>query len=271
MPPTRRSKRLLATQHKHNTKSSTTEASNELQEDNTQETAINISDDDSQSPTQANLLSPTMSTQGFEIHTASTTAEIQAYLESIDLPGWYIYPAVISFNDEAHKGNQILRNERSLIKGGVPKDYITVQNKDLDRCHTLTTAFRYIKNTGTILWMSGSMWQLEKGGDPAWHSFLFLYKNRKVVMIDPDYATGPGRLRLTSLGGGLELGRKLLRMMEGHKGVDARWIGKGVPDHVSSTGVNCNDLTFMYLEQFVKDQGKWDRDWASEGFDVVYK
>ncbi|KAI5799065.1 hypothetical protein EDC01DRAFT_628913 [Geopyxis carbonaria] len=65
--------------------------------------------------------------------------------------------------------------------------------------------------------------------------------------------------------------RNGLRTMTGQKGVDARWIGTGVPDYMTSSGVNCNDLVYAYLQTFVQEKGKWDRDWAAEGFDVVYK
>ncbi|KAI5777124.1 hypothetical protein EDC01DRAFT_636050 [Geopyxis carbonaria] len=273
MPPTtRRSRRLQESQEKETRSAANNSAAT------TPELAIQGQDtqDDIIEPDQASL-PPQISTMSQEddhnINTFSSTLDIHNYLSSIDLPGWFVYPHVISFNDEAHKGNQIQRNHRSLVKGNVSEDYVDYYYKDLDRCHSLTTAYKHIKTTGTILWLSGSMWQIENQGQMAWHSFLFIYRNRKVILVDPDYATGEGKLRLTSLGGGLELGRKLIRMMEANRRrIDLRMIGKGIPEDVQSTGANCNDLVYQCLQQFVKDGGHWeDRNWAAEGYDIVYK
>ncbi|KAI5805735.1 hypothetical protein EDC01DRAFT_626537 [Geopyxis carbonaria] len=216
---------------------------------------------------------PTVSPPKHDINATSTTFQINAYLKSIDLPGWYIHPSVIAFKDEAHKTNTIQRNTSMFIKAGVPEDYISAYKTNLEQCHLITTAFRFIKTSGTILWMSGSTWQPGPASEPSFHSFLLIFKNRKVAIVDPGYIIiDEARLRLTSLGAGLELARMLLKKMKGSRKVVEMWVGKGVGDGVEYSGVNCNDLVFLYLQQFVTEGGKWDaRDWEAEGFNRVFR
>ncbi len=113
------------------------------------------------------------------------------------------------------------------------------------------------------------MTSVEEGpANQATHSFLFLYKDKKIVVVDSEYASTEGKLRISSLGGGLERARQLLKAMKGKRKVNSMYIGNGSTEE--ATGVNCNHLVQQFLAKFVADGGNWERDWETEGFDKMY-
>lgn len=203
---------------------------------------------------------------------------ISQYLATLQVPGWIVHPRVVQYTDQAHKDNQVARLERELDKADIKGEWKNVQMRDYTSPDTLATAFQQsLRKTGTIIWMSGNRYHFgDKKEEAGFHSFLLLYKDEVVVLVDPahigDYAAKVKRIG--DLGGGLgSLVKPLLKMMKGKKKVKSVWIGDRFPGEQERefNGANCNDMCQVALEVFGKEGGRWGRNWEEEGFMLLKK
>lgn len=108
------------------------------------------------------------------------------------------------------------------------------------------------------------------------HTFVFLYKNNTVIIVDPGYRVeekedaGEGehvKMRFTSMGGGLGLAIQLLRKMKGRHTVLKYWLGKG--SELEYDGFNCNILAQNFVETFIQNGGDIYINWEDEGFEEM--
>lgn len=156
----------------------------------------------------------------------------------------------------------------------LPDNYKAVLYKDYQLPDTLGTLAPKIRNTGTLVLMSGPLYSATdlNSMSSAFHTFVFIYKDNTAIIVDPGYGAleeeegvVPEKMRFSSMGGGLGLGISLLRKMKGKNSVARYWLGKG--SELEYDDVNCNTLAQDFVERFIAVNGEMD--WEEEGFEEM--
>jgi hypothetical protein len=214
---------------------------------------------------------------------SADSAIIQAWLalkNSKKINGWYIHPRIVSYTSLKRKRNEIAAIKRNST---LSDEYLEHQIADFERPCTIQTAFTKIIKKGTIYFMSGPIHDAhkirsEKLG-PDFHSFVLIYYNNIVVLMDPEYSNADRvekldkngekiLMRFTKIGGGLGVAIPLMRMIKNKYKVEQWWMGKGT-DLAASDGTNCNNLTQDIILNVLKIDEKREVDWAALGFEEL--
>lgn len=183
----------------------------------------------------------------------------------------------MSYTDQKRKKNELKR----IGKLELPDEYKDYLQSDFQLPDTLGTLLPKIRNTGTLVVMSGPLYSASdlNHNPSAFHTFIFLYKDNIAIVVDPGYACeekegGEGssqqkraKLRYSSMGGGLGLAIELLRKMKGRNSVLKYWLGKG--SELEYDDLNCNTLAQDFVENFAKDGGDVYIDWEDGGYEEM--
>ena len=116
-----------------------------------------------------------------------------------------IYPAVVAFKS--------IENKEGVIYEAMEED-----KESYKACHYLKRLHNSLKNTGTMVWLSGNInrpgaWI----GSNDWYSFILLYHKRSLIIIDPDYNLSPTNTRRIVNLNQLSLLRELVPMITARK------------------------------------------------------
>lgn len=233
------------------------------------------------------ILSPS---PAMTLSAASSCQEIHDWLSTLpqQLPEWYIHPKLVSYTDQQRKKNELKRINTN--KAELPEEYKAILYKDFQLHDTLGTVLPKIRNSGTLILMSGPLYSASdlNQNNSAFHTFVFIYKDNTAIIVDPGYgwdepAEGegsvegsskgkPGKMRFSSMGGGLGLAINLLRKMKGKNTVLKYWLGKG--SELEYDDLNCNTLAQNFVETLLemggifiligrrKDLRKWEFDFV---------
>ena len=115
-----------------------------------------------------------------------------------------IYPAVLCYPSLAHK--------QRLIASQTTEE----RKEEYKACHHIQAIKTKLKVDGTILWLSGSLFEIGmSGGDNAasWHAYIVIYCQRRLVVVDPDYQGEIGTSRRLKDLKGLGLFKQLVDFM----------------------------------------------------------
>jgi hypothetical protein len=164
-----------------------------------------------------------------------------------------IHQRVVSYKSEANKQSHISRQTT---------DEARAEYQACDRIQVLKGTLRV---QGTIVWLSGSLFHIgDTGADDDWHSYVMIYHEREVVIVDPEYAgvvAGQDQRRVRHMSGLGLLVELLPYMYKGKKervNGSAAWgrpidrvrigrTGFGVPGQQM-----CNSMTGQWVQSFIQ-------------------
>ena len=157
-----------------------------------------------------------------------------------------IHPAVVAFKN--------MDNKAGVIYEAMEED-----KQSYEACHHLQRIRDSLKNTGTMVWLTGNINRPgERIGRNDWHSFILLYHKQSLIIIDPDYKPTPTNTRRIVNLTWLSLLRKLIPMIttkrpDGWARKIERILIGGTGNGEHSVGM-CNRMC-----------GEWVRDWIQGG------
>jgi len=83
---------------------------------------------------------------------------------------------VVSYKSEANKQYHIARQTTDEARA------------EYQACDRIQVLKRTLRAKGTIVWLSGSLFHVgDTGEDDHWHSYVMIYYEREVVILDPEY------------------------------------------------------------------------------------
>jgi len=164
-----------------------------------------------------------------------------------------IHERVVSYKSEANKQSHIARQTTDEARA------------EYQACDRIQALKRTLRAKGTIVWLSGSLFRVgDTGGDDHWYSYVMIYCEREVVIVDPEYVGvvgGQDQRRVRNVRG-LGLLVELLPYM--YKGKKERvngsvaWGRRIDRIRIGTTGFGvlgqqmCNSMIGQWLQSFVQ-------------------
>jgi len=185
--------------------------------------------------------------QQFNVHTPSTV--INQFLTQLALTDntFRIHPRVVAYKCKSMKDN--------AIRLALEEDRL-----DYEACDIMQQAKHSVISSGSLLWLCGNITPIQQN-ENDWHSYAFIYFERKVFIIDLEYQPPavPRARRLVEVPH-LDLAREFIALISGSKQT-VRWgvkcWGRAV-EHVYLCGTGhmvqigagqCNPETGGWIEQ----------------------
>ena len=179
----------------------------------------------------------------------STINQFLAQLALEPTNTFQIYPRVVSYKSEASKRGYIARQTTDMTR------------EEYGACDKIQAVKCTFKSAGTIIWLSGNMSRVgDIGKDNVWHTYIVVYHERELVIVDPGYAGRAGSQRRLNDIAGFQLVREFIPLIckrRGEKvGGEGCWGRAITRIRIGSTGFGTDGqskcMSGQWLESFVQ-------------------